>query len=282
MSKLWQNKLSRRIVILTAVLLTLFGYTVFKDHQMLLESGAGAALNPVQKVVYSANKRLESFIDFFLRYEEVKLENESLLKENIELKANLRNFDSLEAENQRLKEMFAFKNRMDQYDYIGVNVIGKAGGGIITSYIIDKGTEEGLLPGMVIMTEEGIVGQITETAGTWSLVETLSSENISIHVTTLEDNSSSGILDGYVGAGQRQMAKISFLPVDASIKEGDPVVTSGLGRFYPPGFLVGTVTRVEEDRGNLMKTAHVKTAVNFKEARMLYVVLPKSLEDVSY
>ena len=282
MAKLLKSKLSRKIVILTAVLLVLFGITVYKDNKSLVESGAGAALNPVQKVIYSTNKRLESLIDFFLRYEDVKNENEELLLENIELEAKLRRFDSLQEENEKLKEMFSIKNRQDQYDYLGTNVIGRTGGGIITSYIIDKGSEEGLQAGMAVMSQEGIVGQVTETAATWSVVETLSSENISIHVTTVEDKVNSGILEGHIGSGQKQMAKISYLPIDSSIKEGDDVVTSGLGRFYPPDFYIGKVVRVEEDKGNLMKTAIVETAVNFNDTRMLFVILPKNMEDVEY
>lgn len=282
MAKLLKNKLSRKIVILTAILLVLFGVTVYRDNKSLVESGAGAALNPVQKVIYSTNKRMESLIDFFLRYEDVKKENEELLLENIELEAKLRSFDSLQEENEKLKEMFSIKNRQDQYEYLGTNVIGRTGGGIITSYIIDKGSDEGLQAGMAVMSQEGIVGQVTETAATWSVVETLSSENISIHVTTVEDKMNSGILEGHIGSGQKQMAKISYLPIDSSIKEGDDVVTSGLGRFYPPDFFIGEVVRVEEDKGNLMKTAIVETAVNFNDTRMLFVILPKNMEDVEY
>lgn len=282
MARLLKNRLSRRIFILTVVLLVIFGITVYKDNKSLVESGAGAALNPVQKVIYSTNKRMESLIDFFLRYEEVKSENEQLLLDNIELESKLRSFASLEEENLKLKEMFDIKNRQDQYDYLGANVIGRTGGGIITSYIIDKGENEGLLAGMAIMSQEGIVGQITETAKTWSIVETLSSENIAIHVTTVEDNKNSGILEGHIGSGQKQMAKISYLPIESSIKEGDSLVTSGLGKFYPPDFYIGKVVRVDEDKGNLMKTAIVETAVDFNDARMLFVILPKNIEDVEY
>lgn len=282
MAELLKNKLSRRIMILAAILLLIFGITVYKDNKTLVESGAGAALNPVQKVIYSTNKRMESFIDFFLRYEDVKLENEKLLIENIELQARLRNYDSLKEENVRLKDMFAIKERQSQYDYLGTNVIGTSGGGIISAYIIDKGEDDGLQTGMAMMTEEGIVGQVTETAKTWSVVETLSSENISIHVTTSEDKSNSGILEGHIGSGQRQMAKISYLPMDSTIKEGDNVVTSGLGKFYPPDIFVGKVVKVTEDKGNLMKTAIIETAVNFNDSRILYVIVPKNMEDVEY
>lgn len=282
MANLLKNKLYRKIILLTAVLVVIFGITVYKDNKSLVESGAGAALNPVQKVIYSTNKRMESLIDFFLRYEDVKQENESLLIKNIELEAKLRNFDSMADENVKLKEMFEFKNRQEQYEYLGTNVIGKSGSGIITSYIIDKGEADGLKKGMAVMTQEGIVGQVTETASTWSVVETLSSENISIHVTLVEDKENSGILEGHIGSGRKQMAKISYLPIDSTVKEGDNVVTSGLGRFYPPDFFVGKVVKVNEDKGNLMKTAIVETAVNFDDARMLFVIKPKNIEDVEY
>lgn len=282
MADLLKDKLYRKIIILAAVLVVIFGITVYKDNKSLVESGAGAALNPVQKVIYSTNKRMESLIDFFLRYEDVKQENEELLIANIELEAKLRSFDSMSEENEKLKEMFEFKNRQDQYDYLGTNVIGKSGSGIITSYIIDKGEDDGLRRGMAVMSQEGIVGQITETAKTWSMVETLSSENISIHVTLVEDKENSGILEGHVGSGRKQMAKISYLPIDSSVKEGDNVVTSGLGRFYPPDFFVGKVVKVTEDKGNLMKTAIVETAVNFDDAHMLFVIMPKNIGDVEY
>lgn len=282
MANLLKDKLYRKIIILTAVLVVIFGITVYKDNKSLVESGAGAALNPVQKVIYSTNKRMESLIDFFLRYEDVKQENEELLIQNIELQAKLRSYVSMSEENEKLKEMFEFKNRQDQYDYLGTNVIGKSGNGIIISYIIDKGEEDGLRQGMTVMSQEGIVGQITETARTWSVVETLSSENISIHVTLVEDKANSGILEGHVGSGRKQMAKISYLPIDSTVKEGDNVVTSGLGRFYPPDFYVGKVVKVNEDKGNLMKTAIVETAVNFDDARMLFVIKPKNIEDVEY
>jgi len=282
MRNLFGNKLTRKVMILSAILIVLFGFTVYKDNKTLIESGAGAALNPVQKVIYSANKRVENFIDFYLRYETVKVENETLLKENIELNEKLRNYDVLAEENKNLTEMFSFKNRRNEYNYVGANIIGNSGGGIITSYTIDIGSKDGVKRGMAVMTPEGIVGQVTDVASTYALVETLSSENVSIHVTTVENVENTGILVGYQGADKKQMAKINYLPIDSSIKEGDSIVTSGLGKFYPPNIFVGKVTKIIEDKGNLMKTAIIETAVNFKGIQSLYIIVPKDTESVEY
>ena len=127
MSGLFRNKLLRRITILAAILLVIFGITVYKDHKSLIESGAGATLNPVQKVIYSTNKRVESFIDFFLRYDEVKLPNKELSEENVTLSQKLLYYEALKIQNLKLKEMFEISERSEQYTYQGANVIGNVG-----------------------------------------------------------------------------------------------------------------------------------------------------------
>ena len=279
---LFKNKLSRTVVILAAVLVVLMGITVYRDNKSLVESGAGAALNPVQKVLYSVNKRVESFIDFFLRYEDVKAENTKLILENLELEDKLRAYETMRQENEQLRAMFDIKDRRTEYDYLGVNIIGSSGGGILTSYTIDRGSDAGIKAGMAVMTPAGIVGQVTEVASTWALVETLSSENVSIHVTTVENKANSGILRGHTGAGQAQQAKITYLPLDADIAPGNQVVTSGLGGFYPPDIFVGKVIKILEDKGELMKTAIIEPAAGFKSAQQLFVIIPKNSEEVQY
>lgn len=279
---LFRNRLAVTIISLSAILILLFGLTVYRDHKTLVESGAGAALGPVQLAMYSANKKVESLIDFFIRYEEIKKENEELAKENMELSQQLRDHVSMKSENEMLRKMFEFKDRRNEYDYVGVNIINKTGGGIITAYTIDKGRNDGVRKGMAVMAPEGIVGQVTEVSGSFSIIETISSENISIHVKVVETTENSGILTGMRGAGNEQLGKVTYLPSNSQIKTGDSIVTSGLGGFYPPDIFVGLVQSVTEDKGRLMMTAVVKPAVDFDEAGVLYVIIPKNAEEVEY
>lgn len=265
-----------------AILIVLFIITVYKDNKSLVESGAGAAFTPVQKVAYSVNKRVENFIDFYLRYDEVKNENEVLLEKNVELEAKIRDYEKIKDENITLNEMFEFKERRNEYDYIGANIINQIGNGIITSYTIDKGMESNIKPGMVIMIPEGIVGQVVKTAKNWSIVETISSENISIHVKSVENNSNAGIFKGYNNRNDDNKGVISFLPMESDLKKDDTIVTSGLGRFYPPDIYIGKVISVSEDKGNLMKRAIVQTTQTINKVTKVFIVVPKDLEDIKY
>lgn len=282
MSGFLKNKPVRNLSILAGILFMLFGYTVYQDHKTLLESGAGAALGPVQATVYSVNKRVEGFIDFYLRYEDVKAENDALLEENRVLREQLREYGDLKSQNLYYRDMFGIKDRREEYDYLGANIINVSGGSLVSAYTIDRGEEDGLRAGMAVMTPYGIVGQVTRIGRTFATVESLSSENIAIHVTTLGDRSVSGIMKGYRGAGNTPLGKISYLSLDAQIQEGDIIVTSGLGGFYPPDIYVGKVLSVEEDRGNLMKTALVAPGANLAHLSTLFVVMPKDTEALGY
>ncbi|MBP1919553.1 rod shape-determining protein MreC [Youngiibacter multivorans] len=279
---LLRNRLASRVISASAILLILMGTTVASDRKTLIESGAGAALGPVQMVMYSANKRLETLIDFFLRYEDIKVENAQLSQANTELEAKLREYEMMKTENESLKSMFSFKDRRAEYDYLGVNIINVTGSGIITAYTIDRGSNDGIVKGMAVMSPDGIVGQVTEVSGSFSIIETISSENISIHVKVVETSENSGILQGQRGAGNEQLAKVTYLPADSLVKAGDSIVTSGLGGFYPPDIYVGEVVSVAEDKGKLMMTAVVKPAVDFDRAEKLYVVVPKIPGEVEY
>lgn len=282
MSGFLKNKPVRNLSILAGILFMLFGYTVYQDHKTLLESGAGVALGPVQATVYSVNKRVEGFIDFYLRYEDVKAENDALLEENRVLREQLREYGDLKSQNLYYRDMFGIKDRREEYDYLGANIINVAGGSLVSAYTIDRGEQDGLRAGMAVMTPYGIVGQVTSIGRTFATVESLSSENIAIHVTTLRDRSVSGIIKGFRGAGNNPLGKISYLSLDANIQEGDIIVTSGLGGFYPPDIYVGKVLSVEEDRGNLMKTALVEPGANLSHLSTLFVVMPKDTEALGY
>ncbi|MCI6693464.1 MULTISPECIES: rod shape-determining protein MreC [unclassified Clostridium] len=277
-----KNKLAATVIVLSVAFLGIIIYTMNNEKKDAISSGLGSAINPFQKVVYSISDKVKGTLDFFLNFSTVKGENKELTKENVELKNKLLEYDKLKEENDRLREVLNFKNSKDNYDYIGTEIIGYSGESFSEGYIIDKGENDGLKKDMVVISDKGLVGQVTSTGSNWAIVQSLLNENIAVSVMVNSTRETTGILKGYVTRTNNGLTKVTNLPLDSEVKEGDVILTSGLGQIYPKEIRVGEVISVESDEIKVMKTAIVKPYVDFNKLEELFVIIPKETREVKY
>lgn len=280
--KLFKNKLAVTVIVLSVAFLGIIIYTVNSDSKGALSSGAGSTINPLQKVVYSISDKVKETLDFFLNFSEVKDENKELTKENIKLKNKLLEYDKLKEENDRLREVLNFADSKSSYEYVGCEIIGYSGESYTQGYVINKGENHGLKKGMVVVADKGLVGQVTSTGTNWAIVESLLNENIAVSVMVNSTRETTGILEGYVTRSNDGLTKVTNLPVNSDIKEGDVILTSGLGQIYPKEIRIGEVVSVETDDIRVMKTAIVKPYVDFSNLEDLFVIIPTETREVKY
>lgn len=245
----------------------------------MIESGAGAALNPVQSIVYKATNRVKESVDFFLNFSEVKEENKNLITENEKLKDKLLEYSDLADENERLRQILNFTEEHNNYDYVGCDIIGYPNNNISDGYFINKGENANIQKGMVVVAAQGLVGQVTSVGSNWSIVQSLANENIVVAVMADSTREATGYIKGYKDRQNRNLAKVYDLPIDSEIKEGDVIMTSGVGMLYPKEIRIGEVTKVEEDKVKVMKSAIVKPYVDFNKLEELFVIVPKDIRD---
>lgn len=279
--KLLKNKLTVTIIVLSVAFLGLITLTVSRDDKGL-ESGAGSTLNPVQKVAYGFNRGVKDFVDFFLNFSDVRDENKELKKENDKLKAEIDEYSKLKEENERLQKVLNFKDEKNNYDYIGTNIIGISGDSILNGYIVDRGKDDGIEKGMVVISADGLVGQVSLVGKNWAIVQCIVNENVKVAVMVDSTRENTGILQGYKDYFNNNLAKVLNLPMDSEVKEGDVIVTSGLGGYYPKEIKIGEVVSVEEDRVKVMKSAIVKPYVDFNKIEELFIVAPKDKREIKY
>lgn len=279
--KLLKNKLTVTIIVLSVAFLGLITLTVSRDDKGL-ESGAGSTLNPVQKVAYGFNRGVKDFVDFFLNFSDVRDENKELKKENDKLKAEIDEYSKLKEENERLQKVLNFKDEKNNYDYIGTNIIGISGDSILNGYIVDRGKDDGIEKGMVVISADGLVGQVSSVGKNWAVVQCIVNENVKVAVMVDSTRENTGILQGYKDYFNNNLAKVLNLPMDSEVKEGDVIVTSGLGGYYPKEIKIGEVVSVEEDRVKVMKSAIVKPYVDFNKIEELFIVAPKDKREIKY
>ncbi|OFI07229.1 cell shape-determining protein MreC precursor [Clostridium acetireducens DSM 10703] len=280
--KILKNKLAVAVVVLSVTFLILIAHSVKREKMGFVQNGVGIALNPIQRVVYSLNDKVNNSITFILNFSKVKNENEVLIKRNIDLEKKLVEYDTLKSENERLRSMLDFKSKNTQYDYVGCNIIGKSGGNFLDEFTIDRGTDDGIKKQMVAVTAEGLVGQVTAVGTNWAIVQSLSNENLAVSGMLHKAEDNIGIVRGYKDTDRKQLAKLYYLPLDSKIKKDDIVLTAGLGESYPKGIRIGSVIDIEEDKGKVMKNAIIKPYVDFGKIQELFIIVPKNKIDVKY
>ena len=277
--KPFKNKLAVTIVVLSVAFLGIIAFSL-KSNSNIISSGVGGVISPLQKIVYTVNEKVKGSFDFFINFSNVKKENEELTAKNAELENKLIEYERMKDENTRLREMFDYSQNNANYDYLGCNIIGYSGGNISNGYIIDKGTKDGVEKDMVVITPAGLVGKVTKASSSFAIVQTILNENIAVAAMVESTDETTGILQGITDSKNKNLTELSNIPIESAIKEGDKILTSGLGEMYPKEIRIGEVISVEVDNVGIMKRAVVKPYVDFNKLEELFVVVPKEKVDI--
>ncbi len=140
----------------------------------------------------------------------------------------------------------------------------------VTRIVIDRGYGEVKLNDAVL-SEKGIVGRVSRITGKYADVLLAVDPDSSIPVVDVRTGAR-GSVKG-LGADNAYSCKVEDLSASDEAKEGDLIVTSGLGGIFPPDVPVGTVTRVSASQSGLSQVAEVKPDVDFSRLGAVLVVL---------
>ncbi|AJA48430.1 cell shape-determining protein MreC [Clostridium pasteurianum DSM 525 = ATCC 6013] len=280
--KFVKNRLAVTIIVLSVSFLVLIGYSVKRQNPSLMENGVGVTFNSVQGIIYRGISGVKNWTGFITHFSEVKQENEDLKKKNIQMQQKVAAYDSLEAENKRLRNMSDFKDQHSQYNYVACNIIAKGANSLLDTYIIDKGKNDGVKNGLVVITPEGLVGKVIFTGNSWSQVGGLNNPNVQVAAKIQNTGDTNGFVKGYINSYNEKLAMIDSLLMDTDIKNGYEIVTSGVGNMYPKDIPIGKVTSVADDKTKISKYAIIKPYVDFNKLEEVFIVEPKNTDEIKY
>lgn len=209
---------------------------------------------------------------------DIEAENRELRAENDKLRRELAAMARRAFDVQALEDLAAVKRRTPA-DIIGARVIGAPMSPQfrVLRLRIDRG-EKDVQPGMPVITGTGPVGRISRVFGNYADVRLISDPSSSVEV-VIPRTGGRGILTG-LGRADSYACTIEWLerqaspsaPADARLQIGDEVVTSGLGASFPPGLVVGKVTKIGKDDG-MFQRVEVSPAVDVSRVRAVEVLL---------
>lgn len=229
----------------------------FSGTSTLLSNGLSLITTPLRGATKGIYNLCASTGDYFSDVKELKKENELLKKQNKELSDENTSLQGLKKENESLYKALELKKEHVDYKFTNANIISGSSSGYTDIFTIDKGTFHGVKANMPIISDEGVlIGVIYSSEATSARCKTLLSYDVSVGVYD-ENTGETGILSGSFETFSDGKYIIRGLSDTTTIKEGDRILTSGLGDIYPRNLVVGTVTGFIPDKGSHTKNAVV-------------------------
>jgi rod shape-determining protein MreC len=199
---------------------------------------------------------------------------QSLQQRNAELERALINFQSeivelreIKADYTRIAALLNYRGVDTTRQYQTANVIGRDTTGLLRSIIIDRGSRDGISVGMPVVTDLGLVGRVFRVAATTAQVQLVTDTNSYVNA-RLQTSRGEGSVVGTASGDLR----LTFVPLNDEIKDGDSVVTSGIGGKFPRGIVIGQVTTSRLDDSKLFQEAVVRSLVDFNRLEIVLVV----------
>lgn len=199
------------------------------------------------------NQELQDQID------QLTIENNTLTQEKYEL--------------NNLRSLYQIDQEYAEYEKVGARVIGMDSGNWFNTFIINKGTDDGIALNMNVMSGSGLVGIITEVGANWAKVTSIidDTSNVSGMVLATGDRL---IVSGDLELMSENTIRFSkLINSEGKVKEGDKVVTSNISDKYLPGLLIGYITSMELDSNNLTHYGCITPAVDFEHMDEVLVIL---------
>lgn len=176
----------------------------------------------------------------------------------------------LHKENERLRGLLSLQQQF-QFQTVGVDVISRDLTPMRQSVTLAQGKTSGMRKGTVLMTPQGVVGQVVDVDPRVSKALLLT-DPLSRLGGLIQRTREFGVVEG----GHGDSLWMRYLPPDSAIQVGDWVITSGWGSVYPKGLLVGRVHRVLWSGRKLYRVAWVKPASDFSRLEELLCLVPES------
>ena len=185
------------------------------------------------------------------------------------LLARLQQFDSLEAENIRLRNMLGSAARVADRA-LAADLKEVSPEPFTRKVVVARGSRDGVYVGQPVIDAHGIMGQVTQVASHVSRVTLITDAG---HAIPVLDNRS-GLRTLVFGTGDPDSMRVPYLTASEDIKEGDLLVSSGMGGTFPPGYPVAQVLKIANDPNESFLDILVKPAAQLNHGKQVLLIWP--------
>ena len=234
----------------------------------------GYVIIPMQKGINRVGQALTNLRENFVTKEALQAENEELKTELASVQEELNQVQINQEEFDQLKELYDMDQTYSSYEKVAASVIGKDAGNWFSTFLIDKGSNDGIEENMNVIADGGLAGIVTDVGPNYATVRAVIDDNSNISCTDLATSDLCVVSGSLQSMNESSQIDISDIrDQDNQVAVGDQIVTSNISDLYLPGIPVGYITDIATDSNNLTKSGKVATIVDFEHLEKVFVIL---------
>ena len=263
------------IVTVTMAALSAFGTGVATPVQ----NAVGVITFPFRAGISAVTGWSDDRIRFADEYDALKEENQTLKEENARLQEQLRQAESDSTENEYLRELLNLRPQERGLTLETAMVVDHTSSNWTRTLTLNKGSSMDISVRDCVISSEGyLVGVVTEVGTNWATVLTTIDTDFEMGATVFRSGEAA-IASGDFNLMGEGLLRLNYISSDSALLNGDLVVTSGLGGYYPSELVIGTVQEVVTDDSGATDYALLAPAVNFDELTEVFVITDFTIVD---
>lgn len=256
-------------ILCTGMMLVTFGTDVFNRP---LNTVVGYVVVPFQRGISTVGGWLSNRSEELVQIRTLLDENARLREEIAALTEENTLLQQDKYELNRMRELVSLDEQYGEYTKVGARIIGRDSGNWYSSFVIDKGEEDGLAVDMNVIAGGGLVGRVTSVGPNWARVTSIISDNVNVSAMTLSTEDNLTITGDLKRMADNCITFSQLVDSQNKVVEGDKVVTSDISDKYLPNILIGYINTINKDNNNLTKSGLVTPAVDFEHLSEVLVI----------
>ena len=222
----------------------------------LLDPVENVTLNvtsPAQSVLHDATRPIADWVNNLTDAGGLSRENQTLRTENERLTNELARAREDAIQQQDARDLDAVRRQFPADTLLAAGVVSRDASNVRALIAIDRGSADGVRQGMIVVSEgRSLVGTISKVYGDYAWVELITDPKSAISSIVQESRAEGVVAGNYDGS-----LNMEFVGQGAAVKQGDFVITSGVGGGYPAGVVIGRVAGVRKTDQDLFQTVRV-------------------------
>ena len=264
--------LKRHQITIAAVLLAMYSLHMALTYKHDIPRGhivnktVSFFVNPAQSAITTTSEYFSGLWSNYVFLISVKAENDILRKDIDELKNENGKLKEEIEKSARLKALLEYRDEAE-FNTTSASIIGFNGDEWSRTFIINKGSTDGLTRDLAVITPTGAVGKLlmVNSRSSTVLMNTDVRSNIDVYN---QRTRTKGVIEG----GGEDTLTLKYIRLDDDVALGDQLMTSGLVGTFPKGIPVGIVTNIGKTRDNFFKYIEVTPSVDYRKIEDVLVV----------